>query len=118
VLGVEQGDGEMFARATFGEAPPERVDEMIHEVMEHVLPAVRMQDGFKGGMILVERESGKVLTVSLWESEQAMDATEEAAHWFRVFSAEAAAGRLETVVEKYEVVLSEVKGAQPPTGIM
>jgi heme-degrading monooxygenase HmoA len=108
----------MFARATFGEAPPERVDEMILEVMEHVLPAVRMQDGFKGGMILVERESGKVLTVSLWESEQAMDATEDAAHWFRVFSAEAAAGRLETVVEKYEVVLSEVKGAQPPTGIM
>ena len=107
----------MFARATFGEAPPQRLDEMIHELIEHVLPAVRMQEGFNGGMILVERASGKVLTVSLWESEQAMDATEEAAHWFRVFSAEAA-GRLQTVVEKYEVVLWEVKGAQPPTGIM
>jgi heme-degrading monooxygenase HmoA len=110
VLGIEQGDGEMFARATFGEAPPERLDEMIHEIIEHVLPAVRMQDGFNGGMILAERGSDKVLTVSMWESEQAMDATEEAAHWFRIFSAEAA-GRLVTVVEKYEVVFSEVKGA-------
>jgi heme-degrading monooxygenase HmoA len=107
----------MFARATFGQAPPERLDEMIHEVMEHVLPAVSMQHGFNGGMILVERGSGKVLTVSLWESEQAMDATEEAAHWFRVFSAEAA-GRLVTEVEKYEVVFSEVKKAQSPTDIV
>jgi len=116
VLYAEKGDGEMFARATFGEASPERLEKMIPEILEHVLPAVRRQEGFKGGTILVQRGSGKVLTVSLWESEQAMDATEEAAHWFRVFSAEAA-GRLRTIVEEYEVVLWEVKGAQPPTGI-
>jgi|SRR5215211_1446374 len=102
----------MFARATFGEAPPERLDEMTHEVIEHVLPALRMQDGFKGGMILVERGSGKVLGVTLWESEQAMDATEEAAHWLRVFSAEAA-GRMVTVVERYEVVFLAVEGTRP-----
>ena len=58
MLGAEQGDGEVFARATFGEAPPERLDEMTREIAEHVLPALRIQDGFNGGMILVERESG------------------------------------------------------------
>src|SRR3712207_9503107 len=63
---------------------------------------LRIQDGFNGGMILVERESGKGLGVTLWESEQAMDTTEEAAHWLRVFSAEAAGGMV-TVVERYEV---------------
>ena len=102
----------MFARATFGEAPPERLDEMTHEVIEHVLPALRKQVGFKGGMILVERRSGKVLGVTLWESEQAMEATEEAAHWLRDFSAEAA-GRMATKVERYEVVFSEVEAACP-----
>ena len=102
----------MFARATFGEAPPERLDEMTREIVEHVLPALRIQDGFNGDLILVERGSGKVLGVTLWESEQAMDATEEAAHWLRVFSAEAAGGMV-TGVERYDVLFSGVKGSRP-----
>ena len=100
----------MFARiTTIGEAPPERLDDMTHEGIEHVLPALRQQDGFFGGLVLVERASGKVLALTLWESEQAMNATEEAAYWLRVFSAEAAGGMI-TEVERYEVIISEVKG--------
>jgi heme-degrading monooxygenase HmoA len=85
---------------------------MAHEIREHVLPALRQQDGFSGFLVLVERASGKVLGLTLWESEQAMNATEEAAYWLRVFSAEAAGGMI-TDVERYEVVFSEVKGARP-----
>ena len=102
----------MFARATIGEALPERLDKMTHEIREHVLPALRMQDGFAEVLVLVERGSGKVLAVTLWESEQAMNATEEVAYWLRVFSAEAAGGMV-TGVERYEVFFSEVKGTQP-----
>jgi heme-degrading monooxygenase HmoA len=85
---------------------------MTHEIIEHVLPALRQQDGFSGALVLVERASGKVLGLTLWESEQAMNATEEAAYWLRVFSAEAAGGMI-TDVERYEVIFSEVKGARP-----
>ena len=103
----------MFARiTTIGEAPPERLDDMTHEIREHVLPALRQQDGFSEFLVFVERASGKVLGLTLWESEQAMNATEEAAYWLRVFSAEAAGGMI-TDVERYEVVFSEVKGARP-----
>ena len=102
----------MFARATIGEALPERLDKMIHEIREHVLPALRMQDGFAEVLVLVERGSGKVIAVTLWESEQAMNATEEVAYWLRVFSA-VAAGGLVRGVERYEVFFSEVKGTQP-----
>jgi heme-degrading monooxygenase HmoA len=102
----------VFARATFGEAPPERLDEMTHEVIEHVLPALRIQDGFKGGMILVERGSGKVLGVTLWESEQAMDATEEASQWLRIFSAESSGGTI-CSVERYEVFYAAIQEAPP-----
>jgi heme-degrading monooxygenase HmoA len=102
----------VFARVTIGEAPPERLDEGTHEIIEHVLPALRMQEGFAGALVLVERGSGKVLGVTLWESEQAMNATEEAAYWLRVFSAEAASGMVRGV-ERYEVFISEVKGARP-----
>ena len=107
----------MFARiTTIGEAPPERLDDMTHESREHVLPALRQQDGFSGALVFVERASGKVLGLTLWESEQAMNATEEAAYWLRVFSAEAAGGMI-TDVERYEVIFSEeVKGARPYGG--
>jgi heme-degrading monooxygenase HmoA len=102
----------VFARATIGEALPERLDKMTHEIREHVLPALRMQDGFAEVLVLVERGSGKVLAVTLWESEHAMNATEEVAYWLRVFSAEAASGMVRGV-ERYEVFFSEVKGTQP-----
>jgi hypothetical protein len=101
------------SRATIGEALPERFDKMTHEIREHVLPALRKQDGFAEALVLVERASGKVLAVTLWESEQAMNATEEVAYWLRVFSAEAAGGTVRGV-KRYEVFFfSEVKGTQP-----
>jgi heme-degrading monooxygenase HmoA len=102
----------VFARVTLGKALPERLDQMTREIMEHVLPALRMQDGFAGALVLADRGSGKVLAVTLWESEQAMNATEEAAHWLRVFSAEAAGGEV-TGLERYEVVSSVVRPAHP-----
>jgi hypothetical protein len=52
-----------------------------------------------------------VLAVALGESKQAMDATEDAAHWLRAFGAEAAGGMPKSV-ERYEVFL-DVKGARP-----
>ena len=102
----------MFARVTIWEAPPEGLDNMIQEIEEHALPALRRQHGFAGVQLLGARGSGKVLAVTLWESEQAMDATEEAAYWLRSFSAEAASGMVRTV-ERYEVFFSEVMGARP-----
>jgi hypothetical protein len=44
----EKGDGEMFARVSTYEGRPEQLDEMHHEGIEDVLPALEMQDGFSG----------------------------------------------------------------------
>jgi heme-degrading monooxygenase HmoA len=97
----------VFARVSEFEARPERLDEMNREGVEHVLPALKMQNGFNGGLVLADRQSGKVLAVTLWESEQAMDTTEEAARWLRAFGAEAAGGK-QKGVERYEVFFSEM----------
>ncbi len=102
----------MFARVSEFEARPEQLDEMKREGVEHVLPALRIQEGFNGGLVLANRRSGKVLAVALWESEQAMDATEEAAHWLRAFGAETAGGMLKGV-ERYEVFFLEVEDTRP-----
>jgi heme-degrading monooxygenase HmoA len=100
----------MFARVSTYEGRPEQLDEMHHEGVEHVLPALEMQDGFSGGMVLADRKSGKVIAMTLWESEQAMDATEEASQWLRIFSAESSGGTISSV-ERYEVFYAALQEA-------
>jgi heme-degrading monooxygenase HmoA len=109
----ERGDRSVFARVTKFEGSPERLDELRYAVVERILPAVRRLDGFTGALVLADRQNGNVQVVVLWESEEAMSASEDSAYWFRTYSAEAAGERI-TGVERYEVIFSEVlKGAQP-----
>jgi len=71
------------------------------------LPQIQQQDGFRGFIALADRQSGKVIGVSLWESEQAMQASEEVGDRARSDSAEAASGTV-AGVERYEVGLIEM----------
>ena len=96
----------MFARVTTFEGPHEYVDDFRHALVQHMLPALRRLDGYQGVLILADRQAGKVVGVALWESEEAMGASEEAAYWFRTYGAEAAGERV-TSVGRYEVVFSE-----------
>jgi hypothetical protein len=41
---------------------------------EHVLSTLQAQAGFQGVTTLVNRENGKLMGISLWESEQAANA--------------------------------------------
>lgn len=100
----------MFARVSTYDGRPEQLDEMRHEGVEHVLPALEMQDGYSGGLVLADRHSGKVLAVTLWESEQAMEATEDASHWLRIFGAESGGGTVSSV-QRYEVLFSAIQEA-------
>ena len=95
----------MFARVSTYQGPPELIDEGIRIGKEQILPQARQLDGFKGVYFLVERHSGKHLTITLWESEEAMRASEQAANRLRSEDAEAA-GAMVKSVERYEVVLS------------
>jgi heme-degrading monooxygenase HmoA len=101
----------MFARVSTFEGDPEQVDELTRYAEEQVVPALRELDGFNGVLGFADRQSGKVLAVTLWESEQAMRASEEAANQLRDESAEAA-GETIAGVERYEVTFAELKGAQ------
>ncbi|HEX2109552.1 MAG TPA: hypothetical protein VHF70_09795 [Rubrobacteraceae bacterium] len=97
----------MFARVSRFEGSPERMDEALRHVREQVLPQLQRQDGSKGLIALGDRQSGTVLGVTLWESEEAMQASEEEANRLREDSAEAADQTVANV-ERYEVALFEV----------
>jgi heme-degrading monooxygenase HmoA len=54
-------------------------DEAQSYVREKVLPEARKLDGFKGVLDLIDPSTGDGLTITLWESDTAMRASEEAA---------------------------------------
>ena len=102
----------MFARVTRLDVRPERLQHGHREIEEHVIPALRMQVGYSGGLLLANPEDGKMLMVTLWEDEQDMQATDEASHWFRVFGAEVTEGTV-TDVERYEVYQARLAHQEP-----
>jgi heme-degrading monooxygenase HmoA len=102
----------MLARVTKFTVNSERLQQGRHAVEDHVVPALRMQPGYIGGLLLGNPESGKLLTVSLWENEEAMHATDEASYWFRTFGAEAAGGTV-AGIETYEVYRARLMHPYP-----
>jgi heme-degrading monooxygenase HmoA len=106
-----KGDSSMFARMFTIEGRREQLDEFARVGEKKVLPALQRLDGFEGLLVLANRQNGKILIVTLWQSEEVVRSSEEASYWFRAFSAEAAGGEV-TNVERYEVVFSETRGAQ------
>jgi heme-degrading monooxygenase HmoA len=107
----------MHARMSIFEGPPEKIDESLRQAREVVLPQAREGDpGFEGIIALTDRQSGKMVGITFWESEEAMRATEEGADQLREESAEAGGGKI-AGVERYEVGLFEVPSAGPVSGV-
>jgi heme-degrading monooxygenase HmoA len=99
----------VHARVSIFEGPPDMIDESLRQAREVILPqAKEMDPGFKGIIALTDRQSGKLLGITFWESEEAMRASEEAANRLREESAEAGGGTV-AGVERYEVGLFEVE---------
>lgn len=97
----------MYARVTTLEGPPERVDDATRHVREQVLPQLQQMDGFKGFIALSDQQSGKLLGVAFWESEEVLRSTEEAVSGVRSEAAETIGGTVANV-EQYEVTVFEV----------
>src|ERR671920_2557353 len=100
----------MHARVTTIEGSSERLDEGLREIKEEVLPELQQQDGFKGFVVFDNRHNGELIGFTLWESEQAMRASEEVGERTRRESAETMSDTI-AGAERYEVALFEVPSA-------
>jgi heme-degrading monooxygenase HmoA len=96
----------VFGRMTTLEGSPESMDKVLAMLRDEVFPGVREMDGFKGMIAFGHRSTGKMMAVTLWESEQAMKASEEGANQLRASTSEATSGRIASV-ERLEVVFDE-----------
>jgi hypothetical protein len=59
------------------ETSPARLDDAIRFFREQVLPQLQQMDGFEEFIALSDRQSGKLLSVALWENEELMHSMEE-----------------------------------------
>jgi heme-degrading monooxygenase HmoA len=66
--------------------------------------AIEQMQGNRGGMLLVDADGGKAITITLWEDEQALRATAEQANQARERAA-GEAGMSIREIEAYEVAL-------------
>ena len=100
----------MYARVSTLEGPPELMDEGLRQAREVVLPGAKQIEGFKGMIALGDRQSGKTLGITFWESEELMRASEEEEAAARLCEESAEAGG-DTIagVERYEVGLFDVE---------
>lgn len=97
----------MFARVTTLEGgDPAKLEESIRFAQEQILPRARQMSGWKGVISLADRSTGDGLLITLWDSEEAMNASAEQARGLRAES-QAPAGETEATVRGYEVMIIE-----------
>ena len=61
----------MYARMTTFHTQPGTIDEAIR-IVQDALPITKQQQGFKGGLALADESTGKLIGITLWETEAAM----------------------------------------------
>lgn len=66
----------MWARVTRFSLDPGRTAEVARYVADTAIPAVRSLPGFASGYWMIDERNAKTLNVTIWESEEAMRATE------------------------------------------
>jgi heme-degrading monooxygenase HmoA len=93
----------MHARVTRLEAPTSTFEDGLAVTNDRVIPALKGIEGFAGAYFLGDRESGKLMSVVLWDSEEHMRASEEMADRIRGDAAGATEGTIQSV-ERFEVI--------------
>jgi hypothetical protein len=99
----------MYARLSTVRAPGGTLEEGKRIIRDQILPAARELGGFQGVVSFGDPASGTWRTVTLWDTEEDMRASEERANELRRQAAEAVGATAEPEVERYEVVYLEVE---------
>ena len=94
----------MHARSTTIQADPAKIADGIVSVREQVLPMVTGMDGCVGMSMLANRETGRCIVTSAWESETALRDSAEKVRPLRE-KAEQALGSSTSTVDVWEVAV-------------
>jgi heme-degrading monooxygenase HmoA len=71
----------MIARVTSFQVSLDKLDESIKAFKERVIPAVKLQKGYRSGYLLTDRKTGKLITIAFWDSESDALADEQSGQY-------------------------------------
>ena len=97
----------MFSRVNFLQTTPDRILDVQRVVQDVVHPGIRGEPGYAGYIVLADRETGKALGVTLWETEDAREQSDAKAWQIRPRVEQETGGSIQSV-ERYEVLLFDV----------
>jgi heme-degrading monooxygenase HmoA len=98
----------MHARTGTLQVSPERIDDVVSMLRDQQIPQYRDQQGYKGFTVLADRDSGTVVGISFWESEDDLQASEDLAEQARSQAADTGEASGEPRVDRYEVLLDDM----------
>jgi hypothetical protein len=96
-------EADVYARSTTVQAQPSSIDAGIAHIRDTVMPALQDIEGCIGVSLLVDRESGRCIATSAWQSEEAMRASAEAVRPIRDKAAEMFGGSAQ--VEEWDIAV-------------
>lgn len=73
----------MYARVIFTQSRPDQGDEAIHILRESVVLEQKKQHGFKGIVLLSNRAVGKGISITFWETEADLQASDQASQYYQ-----------------------------------
>lgn len=71
----------MHARVSTAQVQPGKIDELVSILLDSVLPATKQQQGYKGGLILTNADTGQAKIIAIWETEADMTAGEASGYY-------------------------------------
>jgi heme-degrading monooxygenase HmoA len=103
----------MYARSTTVHADPQRIDDGIAYVRDEVMPMVQSMPGCMGLSMLCDRDSGRCIVTTSWDSEESMSASREAVRASRERATEVMGGQFD--VQEWEITVLH-RAHQAPEG--
>jgi heme-degrading monooxygenase HmoA len=98
----------MWARLTrFVGLGPERIEQAVQEFEQQQLPAIEQQEGFAGVYVMVDVRGGLAAALTLWESQDALKASDQLADQARDAAIETAGPDRPPLIDRYEIVLNK-----------
>jgi heme-degrading monooxygenase HmoA len=93
----------MYARSTTVHGNPQSLDDAIAYLRDEVMPAAQRMDGCIGMSMMCDRDTGRCIATTAWESEEAMHNSEGGLHDMRKRYAQMLGGTPE--VQEWEITL-------------
>jgi heme-degrading monooxygenase HmoA len=102
-----------FARMNDRQVAPASLDAVIEFMRQQVVPAIKSLSGFQTAVMLVNRDSGRMLAASVWATEAEREASAATVSPLRDQVEQLAANDQPTSVDLFEVLVADVKLAAP-----